>query len=116
MNRTNPFTTIGPPAYDPPHAPRWGDRRFACECGDRFASGQLAIMHAFEGHELVRERFAGRWHFVERVPVRDFVVERLRERGESFDEFAARLRARGDELVRAANLLDDADRARGIID
>jgi len=78
--------------------PQWGDRRFACECGARYVEGSTALAHAFEGHEVVREVFHGRWDFAGRVPVMQYLIDRLRLRGESLDDFLMRIKARGVEL------------------
>lgn len=87
--------------------PQYGDRRFACECGARYTEGATALAHAFEGHEVVREEFHGRWDFVSRVPVMDYLVDRLRLRGESLGDFLLRLQSRADELEALAGQYEE---------
>ena len=75
--------------------PSFGDKQFRCECGSCFKEGQLALMHAFSGHEVVRETFAsGRWTFESRIPIMQFVIDRLRAKGESVNGFIRRLNER----------------------
>ena len=96
--------------------PQWGERRFACECGEHFKDPYLVVMHTFSGHEAVAERYEGGvWHF-DPTPISDVIVEKLRLRGESIADFTRRLQARADELEREAKLLTEAERARGMID
>lgn len=91
-------------------APSWGDKQFRCECGSTFTAGGEALEHAFSGHQVVREKFAGgRWTFASRVPVMEMVINRLRARGESVNGLIRRLNERMD----AVNKEDEAqERAR----
>lgn len=77
-----------------------GERRFVCECGARFKDGGHAVEHSFHGHEVVIERFSGgQWVFDSvRKPVMQMIIDRLRAKGESLEDFTKRLMARLDEL------------------
>ncbi len=83
--------------------------RFACECGERFTEGYMAVGHSFDGHQVVQERFyGGQWHFAGlRQTVAEMIVERLRLKGESVSGFVRRLNERMD----AVNKEDDAQEA-----
>lgn len=80
-----------------------GDLRFVCECGTSIPDGQTALMHSFEGHDVVQEAYrggvwvyAGRWDGAKTVM--EMVVQRIRNRGESVTSFARRLQHRMDTL------------------
>ena len=89
--------------------PKFGDLRFLCECGDNFTDGGLALQHAFSGHQVVREKFAsGRWSFSSRVPIMEYVVERLRARGESVSGFIRRLNERMDAVNKEDEVQEQA--------
>lgn len=86
--------------------PAWGATRFRCECGQRIEDGGTAVMHAFQGHTPVREKFAGRW--VIDVNISQFIEASLRKGGETRDQFIRRLNTRIEQLKRAEEDTDGA--------
>ena len=87
-------------------------QRFNCECGAKFVDGGEAVLHSFDGHGVVIEKWAnGAWHFLgARKSVAEMIVERLRLKGESVSGFVRRLNERMD-AVNKEDDIQEAERA-----
>lgn len=98
--------------------PYSGAIRFVCECGDVVPDGGAAVMHALEGHDVVRERFSlGEWRFLDVQDSRsvvDAMFQLLREDGEEPQAFIERLNRRTEEARRELERIEEAERALGV--
>jgi len=98
----------------PHQLPRWGDRRFRCECDATFEDGGTAIEHTFSGHEVVRERYAGGMWLFDPRDIATLILERMMEQGEDIPAFVDRIKRRADaveaqynEFERNAQIADE---------
>ena len=68
-----------------------------------------AVEHTFAGHETGIERYTlGTWVWDHHTTVEEFIIERLRAKGESVPDFVRRIQARADTAQRAAELVETA--------
>lgn len=95
-----------------------GAIRFICECGPTFTEGFEAILHTFDGHEVVRERFSlGEWRFLDTLDgrsVAEIAYNKLKLDGESPERFVARFKAMTDAAEERAAAIEEAEREMGI--
>lgn len=83
---------------------RNGEKRFACECGQHFYDGQIALAHALNGHDTVLEVYSmGRWVF-RGGSVMDMLLNDMRKRGENIEDFIYRLEKLGDKMESEATV------------
>lgn len=83
-----------------------GERRFACECGQHFYDGQIALAHALNGHDTVLEVFQmGRWVF-RGGSVIDLLINDMRKRGENVEDFVSRIEKLADRMASEAEASD----------
>lgn len=94
-------------------------RRFICECGltIQMKDASVAMEHAMGGHEVALERWAGgqwvlagEWDGAKNLMA--FIVQRIRDRGETVTDFAKRLNQRMD-ILEGITELQEAGEDRG---
>ena len=99
--------------------PTSGDVRFICECGQTFKEGGVAIMHTFEGHEVVRERFSiGDWYYHDTLngrSVAEMIWNRLKADGEDPQAFLERIKGIVAERETEMQAIEAAEREMGIV-
>ena len=98
--------------------PTTGNVRFICECGERFPEGGMAVMHALEGHEVVRERYSlGQWYFHDTVnghSVAEMIWNVCKAEGEDPQAFLERIQGLIVKKEEELAAIETAEREMGV--